>query len=65
MSSERAAAAAGASRARLSVDSFKRHVQPELRLVRFGRLRLVPVRELETFLERHAARTLAGDEWPT
>jgi hypothetical protein len=31
----------------VSVDSFERYVQPELRLVRRGRLRLVPVRELE------------------
>jgi hypothetical protein len=31
----------------MSLDSFERHVQPELRLIRRGKLRLVPVAELE------------------
>lgn len=31
----------------MSIDSFERHVQPELRLIRRGKLRLVPVAELE------------------
>jgi hypothetical protein len=42
----------------ISVDSFERYVQPELRLIRRGRLRLVAVRELEVWLERNAARVL-------
>ena len=42
----------------VSVDSFERYVQPELRLVRAGRLRLVPVSELERWLDRNAERTL-------
>ena len=42
----------------MSVDSFERHVQSELRLIRRGPLRLVPVRELERWLEANAARTL-------
>jgi hypothetical protein len=42
----------------MSLDSFERHVQPELRIVRRGRMRLVPARELERWLERSAARTL-------
>jgi excisionase family DNA binding protein len=42
----------------VSVDSFERFVQPEIRVVRRGRLRLVPVSELERWLERNAARTL-------
>jgi hypothetical protein len=42
----------------LSLDSFKRYVQPEVRLVRRGRLRLVPVRELHAWLERNVARPL-------
>ena len=50
---EEAAASLG-----MSVDSFERFVQPELRLVRKGRLRLVPIRELERWLEQNAARTL-------
>ena len=42
----------------VSLDSFERYVQPELRLVRRGRLRLVPVVELERWLVREAALTL-------
>lgn len=42
----------------MSVDSFERHVQPELRLVRRGSLRLVPIAELERWLERNAEVTL-------
>jgi hypothetical protein len=40
------------------VDTFERHVQPHLRLVRVGSLVLVPVRELERWVEENAARTL-------
>jgi excisionase family DNA binding protein len=43
----------------MSVDSFERFVQPELRLVRRGRLVLIPVAELSKWVERNAARTLA------
>lgn len=35
----------------MSINSFERHVQPELRLVRRGKLRLIPVREIERWLE--------------
>lgn len=45
----------------VSLDSFERHTQPELRLVRRGRLRLVPVRELERWLEQNAERPLADE----
>jgi hypothetical protein len=45
----------------MSVDSFERYVQPEIRVVRRGALVLVPVIELERWIEREAARTL-GDE---
>ena len=41
-----------------SIDSFERHIQPELRLIRRGRLRLIPVVELERWLDRNAARVL-------
>lgn len=44
----------------MSLDSFERHVQPTLRLVRLGRMRLVPIRELERWLEENAGRTLDG-----
>ncbi|MHB8469997.1 MAG: hypothetical protein ACYDCH_09615 [Gaiellaceae bacterium] len=46
----------------MSVDSFERHVQADLRLVRKGRLVLVPVRELERWLEKNAYLTL-DDAW--
>lgn len=38
----------------ISPSSFKRHVQPHLRLVRRGSLRVVPVSELERWLDREA-----------
>jgi hypothetical protein len=44
----------------ISLKTFERHVQPDLRLVRISRLRLVPVRELERWIEHHSARTLEG-----
>ena len=44
----------------MSLDSFERHVQPSIRLVRLGRLRLVPITELEAWVEAHAERTLKG-----
>ena len=52
---EEAAAAVG-----MSLDSFERHVQPTLRLVRLGRMRLVPIAELERWLGDHAERALDG-----
>jgi excisionase family DNA binding protein len=48
-----AAEALGVSR-----DFFDEHVRDELRLVRRGRLVLVPVRELERWVEENAARTV-------
>jgi hypothetical protein len=50
---EEAAAAVG-----MSESSFKRHVQPELRIVRRGSLRIIPVPEIERWLEGNA--TLAA-----
>ncbi len=41
----------------MSLDSFERHVQPSIRLVRLGKHRLVPVRELERWLDTQARRT--------
>jgi hypothetical protein len=41
-----------------SVDSFERYVQPHVRMIRRGRLRLVPVSELERWCEDNAERTL-------
>lgn len=56
LSKPEAAAALG-----VSVDTLERHVLPELRVVRRGRLVLIPVRELDRWLERSAALTLDAD----
>lgn len=42
----------------VSLDHFERHVAPELRLIRSGRLVLVPVAELDRWADQAAARTL-------
>lgn len=47
----------------ISESSFKRHVQPELRIVRRGSLRIIPVPEIERWLEGNA--TFAGAARPT
>ena len=44
----------------MSLDSWERYCQPHVRMLRFGRLRLVPVRELEQFLNDTAQHTLEG-----
>jgi hypothetical protein len=43
----------------VSVDHFDRHAMPDLRVVRCGRLVLIPVRELERWLDENAAYPLA------
>ena len=43
----------------ISVDSFERHVQPELRVIRRGRMRLIPLSELEGWATDNAALTLS------
>ena len=53
LSASEAAEAIGVSR-----DFFDEHVRPELRVVRRGRRVLVPVRELERWLDREATRVL-------
>ena len=53
LSREEAAAALG-----ISLDSFERHVQPDIRFIRRGRLRLVPVAELERWAAEQAEPTL-------
>jgi hypothetical protein len=53
LSRTEAAAAIG-----MSVDSFERYVQPELKIVRVGRMRLIQVRELERWLQENAAHIL-------
>jgi len=46
----------------VSDDFLREHILDELRVVHRGRRRLVPVRELERWLEREAARPLQGHE---
>jgi excisionase family DNA binding protein len=50
---EEAAAALG-----IKLDSFERYVQPHIRMVRRGRLRLVPPSELVAWIEDNAERTI-------
>lgn len=40
----------------ISVNSFERHVQPEFRVVRRGKLRLFPVAEPERWLRENSER---------
>jgi hypothetical protein len=42
----------------MSVDSFERHVQPDLKLIRRGKLRLVPVTELQRWAGENAERVV-------
>jgi hypothetical protein len=44
----------------MSVDHFERHVQHKQRVIRTGRLVLVPVAEIERWAEREAALTLGS-----
>ncbi len=44
----------------VSIDTLERHIMAELRVVRRGRLVLIPVTELQRWLEQNAARTLEG-----
>ena len=53
LSREEAAAALG-----VSLDSFERHVQADIRMIRRGRLRLVPVVELQRWADRFAESVL-------
>ena len=47
----------------MSINSFERYVQPELRIVRRGKLRLIPLREIERWLDNNAEPTLQGPGW--
>lgn len=55
LSKAEAAAALG-----VSVDFLEAHVLPELRVVYRGRRRLIPVRELERWLDSAACRPFEG-----
>jgi hypothetical protein len=45
----------------VSDDYFAPHIAPELRWVRRGAVKLVPLRELERWLDVSAARVLEDD----
>jgi hypothetical protein len=53
LSKDEAAGALG-----VSIDFLEQHILPELRVVRRGRRRLIPVGELERWLDRNAARAV-------
>jgi len=57
LSPDEAAAALGVSR-----DFFDQHILVELRIIRRGRRRLIPLRELERWLDQAASRPLAGEQ---
>jgi hypothetical protein len=40
----------------VSTDHFERHVLPKVKVIRTGRLRLVPVAEIERWASENAAR---------
>jgi excisionase family DNA binding protein len=42
----------------VSVDFLERHVMPDVRVVRCGRRRLIPISSLEHWLETHASGVL-------
>lgn len=44
----------------MSLDSFERNVQADVRMIRRGRLRLVPVSELQAWADANAEKLL-GD----
>lgn len=44
----------------LSVDSFDRHVRPEIRVLRTGRRLGIPVSELQKWIDRNSVRAGGG-----
>lgn len=45
----------------ISVESFERYVEPEIKILRLGTMKLVPVVELEQFIADKALRV--GGDW--
>jgi hypothetical protein len=45
----------------MSLDSFERHVEARVKILRLGRMKLVSVAELERFLAEEAVRI--GGDW--
>lgn len=44
----------------MGLTSFKKYVQPQLRIVRRGKLRVIPISEVERWAEENAERLLDG-----
>ncbi len=42
----------------MSLDSFERYVQPSIRMLRCGRMRLVPVAEVVRWADEHAEQSV-------
>jgi hypothetical protein len=40
----------------MSLDSFERHVQPHVRMIYVGRIRLIPITELQRWCDSQAKR---------
>jgi excisionase family DNA binding protein len=45
----------------VSWDTWRAHIEPDVRLVRLGRRKLIPVSELQAWLDRHAESVGAGE----
>lgn len=57
LSVEQACAALG-----VSWDTWKAHIEPDVRIVRLGRRKLVPVNELQKWLDTHASTPLENTQ---
>jgi excisionase family DNA binding protein len=45
----------------VSWDTWRAHIESDVRLVRLGRRKLIPVSELQAWLDRHAESVGAGE----
>ena len=44
----------------VSYDTFHEQIEPHLKIVRLGRRKIVPVNELQSWLDQNAERALGG-----
>jgi hypothetical protein len=42
----------------VSHDTWKDHIEPDVRIVRVGRRKVIPVTELQRYLDEHAERAI-------
>ena len=45
----------------VSWDTWRAHIEPDVRLVRVGRRKLIPLSELQAWLDRHAESVGVGE----